>query len=92
MWFVDASYRGTPEALAALAEAERVRITNTVIGSPMDRLAAADQSGQPRPMAGPGEDDTRFHPRANIPAAIVCTGNDVHGMTDAQMLESVIED
>ncbi len=34
MWFVDGSFRGTGEELAAMAKRHRVKITNTVIGAP----------------------------------------------------------
>ena len=33
-WFVDASYKGTPERLASLAQRNGVTITNTVVGAP----------------------------------------------------------
>lgn len=92
MWFVDASYQGKPEALAAIADKQGVRITNTVIGSPDGSIGGG--------LTNPVNRDqwlarTRmtldFTRRANIPATIVCTGNDVPGLTDAQMLDSVIE-
>ena len=34
MWWVDSSFKGTPEQLAKLAQANGVTITNTVINSP----------------------------------------------------------
>ncbi len=92
MWFADASYKGSPQDLAAMAKRYGVQITNTVI-------AASDGS------IGGGLTDPRrreewlararmtieFNKAAGIPATIVCTGNVVPGMSDEAMYASVVD-
>jgi len=92
MWFVDMSYTGTPGKLAVLAEQAGVRITNTVIGAPDGSVggglidpANRDQWLERATMA------IEFTREAQIPATIVCTGNVVDGMSDEQMMQSVVE-
>lgn len=41
IWWVDSIFKGTPDQLARLAQANGVTITNTVINSRMARWAAA---------------------------------------------------
>jgi hydroxypyruvate isomerase len=92
MWFVDGSYKGKPEALAALADTHGVRITNTVIGAPDGSIGGGLTNPANREQwLGRARMTLDFTRRANIPATIVCTGNEVPGMTDQQMMESVIE-
>ena len=92
MWFVDGSYKGQPEVLAAMAKKHGVRITNTVIGSPDGStgggLTNPKNCKQWLERAWMTIDFTK---RAGIGATIVCTGNDVRGMSDAAMMKSVIE-
>jgi hydroxypyruvate isomerase len=91
-WFTDASYRGTPEHLAAVAARHGVTITNTVIGAPDGSIGG----GLTNP-ANRGQRLERarmtlaFTRAAGIPATIVCTGNDVPGTSDDAMMDSVIE-
>ena len=40
MWFVDGSFRGPGEELAAMTKRHRLKITNTVIGAPTAASAA----------------------------------------------------
>ena len=92
MWFVDGSYRGRPDELAGLADRCGVRITNTVIGSPDGSLGGGliDPSRRAQWMERTGM-TLEFNRAAGIGATIVCTGNTVDGMTDAQMMRSVLE-
>jgi len=89
MWLVDRSFRGTPEDLAGRADRAGVQITNTVIGSP-------DGGGLTDPACRDAwlervRATLDFNVAAGIPAAIVCTGNEIEGMTDEQMMASVLE-
>lgn len=92
MWFVDMSYKGTPEALARIAAQHQVRITNTVIGSPDGTLGGGltDPAHREQWLAR-AQQTLDFTKRAGIPATIACTGNIVPGRTDGQMMESVVE-
>ena len=92
MWFVDGSYRGTPGDLARLAERSGVKITNTVIGSPdgSDGGGLTDPAGR-RQWLARARMTIDFTKEARIPATIVCTGNEVDGLSDAQMMQSVLE-
>ncbi|MDP7162053.1 MAG: TIM barrel protein [Phycisphaerae bacterium] len=92
MWFVDMSYKGTPENLARLAERNGVRITNTVIGAPDGSVGGG--------LTNPANRDQwlkrarmtiDFTKEAQIPATIVCTGNEVDGLTGRQMTQSVLD-
>jgi len=92
MWFVDGSYNGTPENLARLAEQNNVKITNTVIGAPDGSVGGGLTNPRNREQwlerARMSIDFTR---EAQIPATIVCTGNEVEGMADDEIMQSVIE-
>lgn len=92
MWFVDMSYQGPPEPLAGMAEKLGLRITNTVIGAPDGSIGGGLTNPANRSQwLARARMTLDFTRRANIPATIVCTGNTVPGMTDAAMMESVIE-
>jgi len=92
MWLVDDSYSGTPEALAQLAEQNRVKITNTVIGSPDGSVGGGlTDPANRRQWLQRAEMTIDFTRRAGIGAAIVCTGNEVEGVGQSQMMRSVIE-
>ncbi len=92
MWFVDGSFKGAPGELATLAARHGVTITNTVIGSPNGRVGGGLTNPANRTQwierARMSIDFTR---QAGIPAAIVCTGDTVPGMTEAALRESVVE-
>ncbi|MFH1006189.1 MAG: TIM barrel protein [Candidatus Latescibacterota bacterium] len=92
MWFVDGSFTGKPEELARIAQENGVRITNTVIGAPDGSVGGGltnpANRGQWLERARMTLDFTQ---RAGIPATIVCTGNDVPGASDDQMMQSVLE-
>lgn len=92
MWFVDASYKGSPEDLARIAAQSHVTITNTVIGSPDGTLGGGltDPAHREQWLAR-AQMTLDFNKRAGIPATIACTGNIVPGRTGVQMMESVIE-
>ncbi|NIA07064.1 MAG: TIM barrel protein [Actinobacteria bacterium] len=93
MWFVrDFSYNGTAERLAKVAERNKVQITNTVIGAPDGSIGGG--------LTNPANRDQwldrakmtlDFNRAADIPATIVCTANEVEGLTDERTKQSVIE-
>lgn len=93
MWFVkDASYDGTPDELARLAENANVRITNTVIGAPDGSIGGGlTDPTKRRTWLERASMTLDFNKQAGIPATIVCTGNRVDGMTDLEMTASVQE-
>jgi hydroxypyruvate isomerase len=92
MWFVDMSYKGKGEDLARMAAKHRLRITNTVIGSPDGGIGGGLTDPKNRQQ---WLERTRmtlaFNRAAGIPATIVCTGNEIPGLTDGQMMASVVE-
>ncbi|MCG3147437.1 MAG: hypothetical protein PCFJNLEI_00877 [Verrucomicrobiae bacterium] len=92
MWFVDMSYKGQPEALAVMAKKYGVKITNTVIGAPDGSIGGGLTNPKNRPQwLARTKLTLDFNQRAGIGATIVCTGNEVRGMSDAAMMKSVIE-
>ncbi len=91
-WFVDKSYRGTPERLAAIAQQHAVTITNTVIGSPDGSIGGGLTNPANREeWIERARMTIAFTREAQIPATIVCTGNVVSGMTSEETLASVVE-
>lgn len=93
MWFVkDLSYDGSPDALAKLADEAGVRITNTVIGAPDGSIGGGLTNPANREQwLERARMTIAFNKAAGIPATIVCTGNEVAGMTDEQMHDAVVE-
>jgi hydroxypyruvate isomerase len=93
MWFVkDFSYHGTAEKLAKIAEKNKVKITNTVIGSPDGSIGGGlTDPAKRKQWLERARMTIEFNKAANIPATIVCTGNTVKGMSDKQTLQSVLE-
>ena len=92
MWFVDMSYKGSPEKLARMAEESGVNITNTVIGAPDGSIGGGLTDPRNREQwLKRAEMTLDFTRTAHIPATVVCTGNVVEGMTDREMFKSVIE-
>lgn len=91
MWFTDLSYKGSPAGLAAMARRAGVKITNTVIGSPDGSVGGGltDPGCRARWLER-ARATLDFTARAGIPATIVCTGNAVPGMSDADMRASVL--
>ena len=92
MWFVDATYKGTPENLAKTAAACGLKLTNTVIAPPDASFGGG--------LVDPAKRDlwlerTRisldFNQRAGIPMTVVCTGNVIPGRSHADMRSSVVE-
>jgi len=91
MWFVDGSFKGKPEELAKIAETHDITITNTVIGSPDGAIGGGLTSPAKRQKwLARAAMTIEFTRQAEIPATIVCTGNNVKGMSRSQMLASVI--
>jgi hydroxypyruvate isomerase len=92
MWLVDASYRGTPERLARLADKAGVRITNTVIGYPDGSVGGGLTDPRNRDQwLERARMTLDFCREAGIPATIVCTGNTVPGADDAAQRRSVLD-
>lgn len=93
MWWVDGSFKGTPEQLARLAEQAGVKITDTVINAPDGSMGGN--------LTNPCQNMDAFYARARetlaytreaqIPATIVLTGNRVAGLDEKTMEESVVE-
>jgi len=92
MWFVDAGYTGTPDNLAALAHKSNVTITNTVVGAPDGSIGGGltDPAMRSR-WLDRARMTIEFTRQAGIPATIVCTGNRVEGMSEEEMMLSVVE-
>ena len=91
MWFVDGSYQGTPERLAAVAKDYEVAITNTVIGAPDGSIGGGLTNPANREQwIERAKMTLAFNQAAGIPATIVCTANTVPGLTDQQMETSVL--
>ncbi len=92
MWFVDMSFKGKPETLAAVAQKNNVKITNTVIGAPDGSIGGGlTDPGNRRQWLKRAEMTLDFNKAAGIPATIVCTGNVVPGMSEKQMHDSVLD-
>ncbi len=92
MWFVDMSFKGKPQELAAIAEKNNVQITNTVIGAPDGSIGGGLTNPENRRQwLERAEMTLEFNKAAGIGATIVCTGNVVPGMSEEQMRDSVME-
>jgi hydroxypyruvate isomerase len=92
MWLVDGSFKGKGGELAKMAQANRVRITNTVIGSPDGSVGGGLTNPDSRNQwLQRARMTIEFTKEAQIPATIVCTGNQVKGMTDKQIMRSVLD-
>ncbi|HPO12973.1 MAG TPA: TIM barrel protein [Candidatus Hydrogenedentes bacterium] len=92
MWLVGDNYKGTPEHLAEVAAKAGVRVTNTVIGPPDGSIGGGlTNPARREDWLARARMTFDFNKRANIPATIVCTGNTVDGMSDAEMEHSVLD-
>ena len=93
IWWVDSVFKGTPDQLAKLAQANGVTITNTVINAPDGSVGSG--LTDPRKSKDAWLERARmtinYTKEAQIPNTIFLTGNRVPDLTDRQMLESVIE-
>jgi len=100
MWFVDGTFNGTdcsgpgkdPDAVRAAADKTGVTITNTVVGSPDGSIGGGliDKSRRAEWLARVGK-TLAFNSAAGIGATIVCTGNEIPGMSHEQMVTAVVE-
>jgi hydroxypyruvate isomerase len=91
MWFVDGSFRGPGEELAAMAKRHRVKITNTVIGAPDGSIGGGlTDPANRRQWLDRVRMTLAFNQAARIPATIVCTGNVIPGRSDRQTEKSVL--
>jgi hydroxypyruvate isomerase len=92
MWFADMSFKGSPEELAGLSKQNKVKITNTVIGAPDGSIGGGlTNPANRKQWLERAEMTIDFTKKAAIPATIVCTGNEVAGMSDSEMMQSVID-
>ena len=93
IWWVDSVFKGTPDQLAKLTQANGVTITNTVINAPDGSVGSG--LTDPRKSKDAWLERARmtinYTKEAQIPNTIFLTGNRVPDLTDRQMLESVIE-
>lgn len=92
MWFVDMSFKGKADELAKIASDNKVKITNTVIGAPDGSIGGGlTNPANRKQWLERAKMTIDFTKQAGIPATIVCTGNVVEGMSDEQMLQSVMD-
>lgn len=92
MWFVDGSFKGAPQELAAMARRAGVQITNTVVGSPNGKVGGGLTDPANRAQwLDRARMSIQYTRDAGIPNTIVCTGNVVPGMTEAAMMQSVVD-
>jgi hydroxypyruvate isomerase len=93
IWWVDSVFKGTPDQLAKLADANGVSITNTVINAPDGSVGSGltDPRKSKDAWLARARMTINYTKEAQIPNTIFLTGNRVPGLTDQQMLESVIE-
>lgn len=93
MWWVDGSFKGTPEQLARLAEQAGVKITDTVINAPDGSMGGnlTDPRQNMDVFLARAQKTLAYTREAQIPATIVLTGNRVAGLDEKTMEESVVE-
>jgi hydroxypyruvate isomerase len=93
MWWVNASFKGSPEELAKLAAQAGVEITDTVINAPDGSLGGnlTDPRQDMQEFLRLARTTIDYTREAQIPATIVLTGNRVDGLDDKIMKESVVE-
>jgi hydroxypyruvate isomerase len=91
-WWVDGTYKGSPDGIVELARKHKVRFTDTAANSP-DGTKGGGLT-DPKTHAGFLERvrvTLGFNKEADIPATIVLTGNIIPGMTESQMRKAVVE-
>jgi len=92
MWFVDMTFKGSPEELAKIAKKNKVTITNTVVGATDGSLGGGLTNPKNRKQWLERTKFTLdFNKRAGIGATVVCTGNVVEGSTEKKMFQSVVD-
>lgn len=93
IWWVDSIFKGPPDQLAKLAQANGVTITNTVINSPDGSVGSGltDPRKSREAWLQRARMTLDYNREARIPNAIFLTGNRVPDLNDQQMLGSVIE-
>jgi len=91
-WFVDMTYKGTPENLAKLQQKYGMTLTNTVIGAPDGSLGGGLVNPKNRSQWLERAKMTfEFNQRAGIKMSIACSGNVVEGMSEKEMFQSVLD-
>ncbi len=93
IWWADSIFKGTPDQLAKLAQANGVTITNTVINSPDGSVGSGltDPRKSKDAWLERAQMTIHYTKAAQIPNTIFLTGNRVPDLNDQQMVESVIE-
>ncbi len=92
IWLVDDTFKGRPRDLSGMAADAGVRITNTVIGTPDGSVGGGLTNPHNRDLWLERARMTIEYTReAEIPATIVCTGNAMPGMTQKEMMTSVLD-
>ncbi|HMD86502.1 MAG TPA: TIM barrel protein [Terriglobia bacterium] len=93
IWWVDSSFKGTPEQLARLAEEAGVKFTDTVINAPDGSMGGnlTDPRQNMDVFMARAQKTLDYTREAQIPATIVLTGNRVAGLDEKTQEESVVE-
>lgn len=92
MWWVDVTFKGTPEKLAEIARRHGITLTDTLINSPDGSRGGCLTDPKRRDeWLERARMTVAFTKRAGIPATIVTTGNITQGLSDKQIRQSVIE-
>lgn len=93
MWWVDSAFKGTPDQLAKLAQDNGVTITNTLINAPDGSVGSGltDPRKSKDAWLNRARMTLNYTKEAQIPNTIFLTGNRTPGLSDQQMLGSVLE-
>ena len=93
MWWVDSSFKGTPQRLARLADDAGVKITDTVINAPDGSMGGnlTDPRQNMDALYARAQMTLEYTREAGIPATIVLPGNRVPGLDDKTMEETFVE-
>jgi len=93
MWWVDGSFKGSPEQLAKLADQAGVKFTDTVINAPDGSMGGnlTDPRQNMDVFYGRVKKTLEYTKEAQIPATIVLPGNRVAGLDEETMEATVIE-
>jgi len=93
MWWVDSSFKGTPDQLSKLAEQAGVKFTDTVINAPDGSLGGnlTDPCQNMDALFARAKMTLEFTREAQIPYTIVLPGNRTPGVDEKTQEELVVE-